>query len=104
VVPGAGCVHGVLWRLAPRDLVALDDYESVASGLYHRRRCIVSCGSARHGALIYVARPRGNGKPKPGYIELVIAAARDWDIPQSYIRELTLWATMPSPRSTAESV
>jgi gamma-glutamylcyclotransferase (GGCT)/AIG2-like uncharacterized protein YtfP len=104
VLPGPGSVYGVLWHLAPRDLVALDNYESVASGLYHRRRCIVSCGSARHNALIYIARRRGDGKPKPGYIELVIAAARDWDIPQSYIRALALWASTPPGRSTAELV
>jgi gamma-glutamylcyclotransferase (GGCT)/AIG2-like uncharacterized protein YtfP len=93
VLPGSGCVHGVLWRVLTRDLTALDLYEDVASGLYRRRRCNVSCGSARHNALIYVARPRGEGGPKPGYLELVVAAARDWNFPQSYISELSRWAT-----------
>ena len=31
-------VHGVLWRLTPRDLAAINAYESVDSGLYLRRR------------------------------------------------------------------
>ena len=39
-------------------------------------------------ALVYFARPGGEGRPKPGYIELVIAAAREWDLPDAYIRAL----------------
>ena len=31
-------VHGVLWRLTPRDLAALNAYESVDSGLYRYSR------------------------------------------------------------------
>src|SRR5262249_52181728 len=54
VVPAAGAtVHGVLWRLTPRDLVAVNAYESVDSGLYVRRML-----SVRH------ARGPGQG---PGY-------------------------------------
>jgi len=33
--PGA-CVFGVLWRLTPRDLAALNAFESLDSGLYTR--------------------------------------------------------------------
>jgi gamma-glutamylcyclotransferase (GGCT)/AIG2-like uncharacterized protein YtfP len=98
VLPSARSVHGVLWRLAPRDLVALDLYENVASGRYRRDRCSISCGSARHRALIYIARPRGDGKPKSGYLELVIAAARDWDLPQSYIGELARWMPLAAEK------
>jgi gamma-glutamylcyclotransferase (GGCT)/AIG2-like uncharacterized protein YtfP len=86
-------VHGVLWRLMPRDLAALNIYESVETGLYHCRRLPVRHARKRHCALVYVARPRRHGKPKPGYLELVIAAARDWDLPQSYVSELTRWSS-----------
>ena len=38
IVPGTGAaVHGVLWLLTPRDLAALNAYESLESGLYRRR-------------------------------------------------------------------
>jgi cation transport regulator ChaC len=87
-----GAVRGVLWRLTPRDLAALNIYESLDTGLYHSRRLAVRHGRCRHNALVYVARPRGSGRPKPGYLELVIAAAREWDFPDDYVRELMRWA------------
>ena len=87
-----GIVHGVLWRLMPRDLASLNIYESVATGLYHCRRVTVRHARKQRNVLVYVARPRGPGKPKPGYLELVIAAARDWDLPQSYVSEIARWS------------
>jgi soluble lytic murein transglycosylase-like protein len=86
-------VHGVLWRLTPRDRAALNIYESVDSGLYVGRRRVIRQGSGRHDALVYIGRPRGVGKPKPGYLELVVAAAREWEFPQTYVRELRRWAS-----------
>jgi len=97
-----GVVRGVLWRLTPRDLAALNIYESVDTGLYHARRLAIRRINARHNALVYVARPRGAGKPKPGYLELVIAAAREWNFPEDYVRELARWAA--SGLSAARSV
>jgi hypothetical protein len=87
-----GVVHGVLWRLAPRDFAALNIYESVGTGLYHCRRLPLRHGRRQCNALVYVARPRGPGKPRPGYLELVIAAARDWNLPQPYVSELARWS------------
>jgi len=43
-------------------------------------------------ALVYIARPRGEGRPKPGYLDLVITAARDWGLPDGYVRMLERWA------------
>ena len=103
--PG-GRVHGVLWRLSARDVAAVNAYESVDSGLYLRRHLAVRCGAQPATALVYVARRRGEGQPRPGYIELVVDAARDWDLPDDYIRALARWA--PSrwrgarPRDTGE--
>jgi len=94
VEPCAGSlVHGVLWRLTPRDRAALNIYESVDSGLYVGRRRVIRHGSTRHSALVYIGRPSGVGKPKPGYLELVVAAAREWEFPQSYVLELRRWAS-----------
>src|SRR5215471_8537901 len=93
--PG-GRVHGVLWRLSARDLAAINAYESVDSGLYLRRRLPVRCGDVQAMALVYIARRQGEGTPRPGYIPLVVEAAREWQLPEIYIRSLARWA--PSRR------
>jgi gamma-glutamyl AIG2-like cyclotransferase len=43
-------------------------------------------------ALVYIARRQGTGTPRPGYIDQVVEAARDWKLPQPYIRSLARWA------------
>ena len=85
--PGA-CVHGVLWRLTPRDLAALDAYESIDTGLYRRAVLPVRYGGRTSPALLYLGRRPGQGKPKRGYLQSVIAAARDWKLPPGYIARL----------------
>lgn len=87
-----GRVHGVLWRLTARDLAAINAYEGIESGLYLRRQLPVRCGERQATALVYVARQRGEGIPRPGYIHVVLDAARDWQLPELYIRSLARWA------------
>ena len=82
--PG-GVVHGLLWRLTPRDLAALNAYEQRA---YRRRFLPVERRGRRVPALVYVAPPCGGGRPRPGYQELVVAAARAADLPGDYVRAL----------------
>ena len=43
-------------------------------------------------ALVYVARRHGEGTPRPGYINVVVEAARDWALPESYICSLRRWS------------
>jgi Gamma-glutamyl cyclotransferase, AIG2-like len=82
--PGAR-VHGVLWGLTPRDLAALNAYEQRA---YLRRVVPVRQGAARRPALVYLAPERGGGRARPGYQELVVAAAREWELPGTYVATL----------------
>jgi gamma-glutamylcyclotransferase (GGCT)/AIG2-like uncharacterized protein YtfP len=89
--PG-GSVHGLLWRLDPRALAALNAYESLDSGLYRTATLPVRTGGQRVAALVYVARSRTPGRPRPGYIEDVIAAARELDFPPDYVEALARWA------------
>jgi hypothetical protein len=86
--PGAA-VHGVVWRLTPRDLAALNAYESLDRGLYVRRMLPVVMLGRRRPALAYVAPDRAPGRPQPGYQELVVAAAREWNLPEAYVQSLT---------------
>src|SRR5215470_863751 len=87
-----GIVHGVLWRLTPRDLAAVNAYENVEGGLYLRRMLAVAFRARSISALVYVARRQGQGTPRPGYIRLVVEAARDWRLPEPYIRSLQQWS------------
>jgi gamma-glutamylcyclotransferase (GGCT)/AIG2-like uncharacterized protein YtfP len=91
--PG-GIVHGLVWRLAPRDLAALHAYESLDRGLYRTATLPVRIGARQAAALVYVARSRTPGLPRPGYLETVLAAARDLDFPAAYVDTLARW--MPS--------
>ncbi len=81
----------MLWRITPRDRATLDAWENIAAGLYRAATLPVRCAGRCRAALVYVARPRGIGRPKPGYMELVIAAAQAWELPNAYIISLQHW-------------
>ena len=92
VVPASGAVvHGVLWRVSARDLAALNAYESLDSGLYVRRTLPVRAGDRIVKALVYVGRGSKPGKPRPGYQRMLVAAAREWELPERYVRSLERW-------------
>ena len=85
-------VYGVLWRISPRDRATLDAWENVAAGLYRAETLPVQQAGRRHAALVYLARPGDTGRAKAGYMELVIAAALEWQLPQAYIASLRPWS------------
>ena len=89
--PG-GVVHGVLWRVDTRDIAAINSYEGLDSGLYLRRMVPVRCEAGLLPALVYVLRRQGRGKPRPGYIHLVVQAACDWGLPGPYVNALQRWS------------
>src|SRR6478672_11314039 len=62
-------IHGVLWRLTPRDIAALHAYELLHQGLYDVRHLPVRHESRLLRAMIYLLRRRAVGKPRPGYVE-----------------------------------
>src|SRR5271169_5708097 len=84
----AHTVHGVLWRITPRDRVTLDAWENVAGKLYRAEILPVRHANQIKLALVYIARPTRGGRPKAGYMEIVIAAARAWRLPRNYIVSL----------------
>jgi gamma-glutamylcyclotransferase (GGCT)/AIG2-like uncharacterized protein YtfP len=89
VVPRAGdVVHGVLWRIVAGDFDALDRYEDVAGGLYDRWMIPVQHRGDRRTALIYVGHSHSPGRARPEYCELVLSAARDWELPAAYVANL----------------
>ncbi len=93
VKPSAGdAVHGVLWRLTPRDIAALHAYELLHKGLYDVRSLLVRHHTRRFRAMTYLLRRRQPGRPKPGYAEMIAAAARDWKLPEGYVRSVERWS------------
>ncbi|HLH92497.1 MAG TPA: gamma-glutamylcyclotransferase family protein [Xanthobacteraceae bacterium] len=88
VCDSGSCVHGVLWALTPRDVAALNAYEQRA---YLRRTLPVRLGSAVRPALVYLSPSPPGGRPSPGYQELVLASARDWQLPEGYVAGLERW-------------
>lgn len=82
-------VYGVAWRISPRDRIKLDGWENVSAGLYMPQILPVRLSGRRMPALVYVGRSGNGGTPKPGYMELVRAAAREWELPAAYCEGLS---------------
>jgi hypothetical protein len=89
VKPSAGdSVHGVLWRLTPRDIAALHAYELLHQGLYDVRYLPVRLGARLLPAMIYLLRRKAPGRPRLGYVEMIAASARIWKLPERYIQSI----------------
>jgi hypothetical protein len=66
----AQTVHGVLWRITPRDRVMLDAWENVGGGLYRAEALPVRGSAGCTRRLVYFARPGAEGRPKPAISSL----------------------------------
>jgi gamma-glutamylcyclotransferase (GGCT)/AIG2-like uncharacterized protein YtfP len=94
VAPAPGSsVHGLLWRLTPRDVAALNAYENLDGGLYRAVTVAVVSHRRRRAALVYIGCDRACGRPRPGYLDIVTQAARDAGFPPRYLGCLTRWAS-----------
>lgn len=96
-------VHGVLYELAASDIPGLDRYEDVGRGLYGKIvQPVLREGGAPVRALVYIGRSQVEGTPKDAYLDNVLAAARDWALPDAYLSFLasfrcgTAVASLPS--------
>ena len=84
-------VHGALWRVSDTHLQALDEFEGVDLGLYVRQRREVQFERGAVEAHIYIATDPRPGAPRPHYLETIIAAAEDLELPPMYLGELREW-------------
>jgi gamma-glutamylcyclotransferase (GGCT)/AIG2-like uncharacterized protein YtfP len=98
-------VHGLLWDVPLADLPALDRYEGVGEGLYVKRQQSVVTASGARRALVYLGTNAGPGRLLPGYLEGVLAAARDVGLPAGAIAEIAALAPgglrIAGPKSVA---
>lgn len=87
-------IHGVLWQISEEDEARLDRYEGVEFGTYSKEyvRVTTEEGDGPTRALVYLAADSKEGKPRNGYIEKIIEAARRGDLPDSYVADLEKWA------------
>lgn len=99
-----GTVWGVLWDLALADVPALDRYECVASRLYSKLNQPVLSEHGPRRALVYVARTAAPGLPRPGYLEAIVAAAREVGLPAGYVKALAALLPPSAAHSPAEPV
>jgi gamma-glutamylcyclotransferase (GGCT)/AIG2-like uncharacterized protein YtfP len=89
VIPWPGSfVHGVLWKIGPKEIAALDRYEDVAGGLYRAVQLPIKYNERLLRALIYLARGDRTGVTPLGYVEKIAAAAKDWNLPADYVAYL----------------
>ena len=87
VVPEEGAiVHGALWMISTRDEGRLDKYEGVAQGIYSKHLLDLQKDKAvPFQALVYLAAVTNPGSPLSGYLEKVVAGARQCGLPENYV-------------------
>jgi gamma-glutamylcyclotransferase (GGCT)/AIG2-like uncharacterized protein YtfP len=85
-------VVGVVWSLTPTCERTLDEFEEIDRGLFRRESIVV----AGEPALVYLAGDAADGRPRPGYLEPIVAAAKARGFPADYIEEMRGWLTRAS--------
>ncbi|HEX2214894.1 MAG TPA: poly-gamma-glutamate hydrolase family protein [Mycobacterium sp.] len=83
-------VHGVVWQISDRDLATLDSAEGVPVR-YRRDRLTVRTGDGDAPAWVYIDHRVEPGPPRPGYLERIIAGARQHGLPDRWIEFLHRW-------------
>ena len=73
------------FRVAPAVLVGLDQTLGRELGAGPADRSLADPGGGDVAAQIV-------GRPRPGYLDVVLTAARDWELPAPYIRSLQRWS------------
>lgn len=93
IVPKPGAtVHGVLWSISAADEASLDKHEGVAIGKYRKAELAVDPGDdVTVTALVYIDADSEPGRPRSGYLEKIVAAAKKRGLPADYVRELESW-------------
>lgn len=90
--PGS-VIHGVLARLTKKDEVSLDYHEGVNINLYRREILPVEVRNGGHvHALVYVSNDEGEGLPRSGYLERVIAGALYHGLPDAHLAHIRTFA------------
>jgi len=80
-------VYGVIYRMSGIDFAALDETEDPKA--YRRTtKEVLGIDGSRYMCHVYEAIPTGQLEPDPQYLETLISAAQEADLPPEYIQEL----------------
>jgi gamma-glutamylcyclotransferase (GGCT)/AIG2-like uncharacterized protein YtfP len=94
-------VQGMLWELALSDVPTLDRFEDVPR-LYRKVIQPVITPKGVRRALVYVGRSDETGRPRPGYLDLVLKAAASARLPDRDIATMKAYGDMrPAMKPTA---
>ena len=83
-------VWGVLYNVPPEEMAALDRKEGVAANVYQRKRVTVATAPGpRVRAVTYTVIDKEPGQtPSDYYLGLILSGAREWALPEEYVRVL----------------
>ena len=82
-------VWGVLWLVTDINLLALDGYEGVSSGIYQRINIdLLVFGIATRAFSYQIRNPDKLGAPSAEYLEHLLEGARAFDLPLDYQNKL----------------
>lgn len=99
IMPGdeSGVVHGVIWRISTSEKAVLDAVEGPAYYCWWR---VLPAAGRDYPVFTYVARPgmtTEDGLPYDWYRALVIAGAREHELPPEYQDALHAVSDQPDP-------
>lgn len=81
-------VFVALYDVTPEDAAQLDDWESVATGLYLKTRVRIATMNGEQVAWTYVLDAYEGGLPSASYVGLLADAAEAADAPSDYVAAL----------------
>ena len=84
-------VLGVLYQISAVDEVRLDRCEAVDKGVYRREEVTVHWEEREIKALVYIDDRSASSVPRKGYLEGIVAGARNHNLPEDYVAELEGW-------------
>lgn len=93
IVPEEGSlIFGVLWDLNEDDEKRLDGFEGVGKGNYRKEILTVDLlegGAVR--AMAYIDEIIEPGPPRADYLEKILMGAKDFGLPEEYLKEVCSW-------------
>jgi len=81
---------GVLWELTDADVLALDRFEGIPEGTYRQETAEVrdATSGRMRTAMLYQPTDPAPGRPRPGYLERIIAVGQTLDLPATHLDHL----------------
>lgn len=99
-------VHEVLFEIPENQLAALDDAEGLGNGYERATIAVTGMSADPIDAAVYLATPDAIDpalEPYDWYRSLVIAGARQHNLPEAYVREIEAVSFKADPKATRKT-